>query len=237
MLDESNRSTDQNLTSQSCSSSRVIPVTLLQMVDDGRRATPTADSTINRAEGQALLLVNDLRAPRWRRSPSSATISRAPIHHRRLVERLHGHVEPRLQLARQHERQDDRLRPHTTNGATVTLNVDGLGAKPLRSAPSAELLAGVLVQGTPYVPTYYNATRSGSCTAATATLTTCRSAACWNSRAPPRPNRAPCCRSARRSRAPPMRRILPWSAPPTAPATARPVQRHRQARPRLGRQG
>src|SRR5712691_8358431 len=48
--------------------------------------------------------------------------------------------------------------PHTTNGATVTLNVDGLGAKPLRSAPSVELLAGVLVQGTPYVATYYNAT-------------------------------------------------------------------------------
>jgi microcystin-dependent protein len=47
--------------------------------------------------------------------------------------------------------------PHTTNGATVTLNVDGLGAKPLRSAPSTELLAGVLVQGTPYVATYNNA--------------------------------------------------------------------------------
>lgn len=46
--------------------------------------------------------------------------------------------------------------PHTTNGATVTLNVDGLGAKPLRSAPSTDLLAGVLIQGTPYVATYNN---------------------------------------------------------------------------------
>lgn len=46
--------------------------------------------------------------------------------------------------------------PHTTNGATVTLNVDGLGAKPLRSAPSVELPAGVLVQGTPYVALYNN---------------------------------------------------------------------------------
>lgn len=47
--------------------------------------------------------------------------------------------------------------PHTTNGATVTLNVDGLGAKPLRSAPgaTAELASGVLVQGTPYVATYF----------------------------------------------------------------------------------
>jgi microcystin-dependent protein len=48
--------------------------------------------------------------------------------------------------------------PHVTNGATVTLNVDGLGAKPLRSAPNVELSAGVLVQGTPYMTTYYNAT-------------------------------------------------------------------------------
>jgi microcystin-dependent protein len=46
--------------------------------------------------------------------------------------------------------------PHTTNGATVTLNVDGLGGKPLRSAPSVELPAGVMVQGTPYVVTYNN---------------------------------------------------------------------------------
>lgn len=46
--------------------------------------------------------------------------------------------------------------PHTTNGAIVTLNVDGLGAKPLRSSPAVELGAGVLVQGTPYVVTYNN---------------------------------------------------------------------------------
>jgi microcystin-dependent protein len=46
--------------------------------------------------------------------------------------------------------------PHTTNGATVTLNVDGLGAKPLRSSPNTELLAGTIVQGTPYVAVYNN---------------------------------------------------------------------------------
>jgi microcystin-dependent protein len=44
--------------------------------------------------------------------------------------------------------------PHTTNGATVTLNVDGLGARPLRTAPNAELLAGTIIQGTPYVAIY-----------------------------------------------------------------------------------
>jgi hypothetical protein len=45
---------------------------------------------------------------------------------------------------------------HAGNGGACTLNVDGLGAKPLRSAPSTELLAGMLVAGTPYAATYYN---------------------------------------------------------------------------------
>lgn len=46
--------------------------------------------------------------------------------------------------------------PHVTNGATVTLNVDSLGTKPLRSSPGTELLAGVLIQGTPYTAVYNN---------------------------------------------------------------------------------
>ena len=46
--------------------------------------------------------------------------------------------------------------PHGTNGAAVTLNVDSLGARPLRSAPGAELLAGTLIQGTPYLALYNN---------------------------------------------------------------------------------
>lgn len=44
--------------------------------------------------------------------------------------------------------------PHTTQTGTCTLNVDGLGAKPLRSAPSVELPAGTLIQGTPYTAVY-----------------------------------------------------------------------------------
>jgi microcystin-dependent protein len=46
--------------------------------------------------------------------------------------------------------------PHATNGASVTLNVDGLGAKPLRYGPSLELQSGILIQGTPYVASYNN---------------------------------------------------------------------------------
>ena len=50
--------------------------------------------------------------------------------------------------------------PHTTSagsaGSQITLNVDGLGAKPIRLAPSVEIASGTLVQGTPYVATYNN---------------------------------------------------------------------------------
>lgn len=46
--------------------------------------------------------------------------------------------------------------PHTTNGATVTLNCDSLGAKPLRPAPGVELFGGELIEGTPYCAVYDN---------------------------------------------------------------------------------
>ncbi|MGM4968473.1 phage tail protein [Tardiphaga sp. 1201_B9_N1_2] len=46
--------------------------------------------------------------------------------------------------------------PHATNGATVTLNVDGLGVKPLRGNPGVELPSNSLILGTPYVCTYNN---------------------------------------------------------------------------------
>jgi microcystin-dependent protein len=46
--------------------------------------------------------------------------------------------------------------PHVTNAATVTLSVDSLTPRPLRTAPGVELLAGTIIQGTPYVVTYNN---------------------------------------------------------------------------------
>jgi microcystin-dependent protein len=46
--------------------------------------------------------------------------------------------------------------PHVINGATVTLNVDGLGAKPLRRAPSVELQSNSLIAGVPYTALYNN---------------------------------------------------------------------------------
>jgi len=46
--------------------------------------------------------------------------------------------------------------PHATNAAIVTLNVDSLGPKPLRTSPGVELLAGTIIQGTPYCAVYNN---------------------------------------------------------------------------------
>src|SRR5262249_23609746 len=118
----------------------------------------TADGTINWAEGQAPSSVNDsarammAAAAKYRNDIAGAIVtggtstaytltsfqSFAPLAHR---------AGARIALP-----------PHTPSGATVTLNVDGLGAKPLRQSPSGlELPAGTLVQGTPYVATYYNA--------------------------------------------------------------------------------
>jgi microcystin-dependent protein len=119
----------------------------------------TADSTINWAEGQAPSSVNDsaraeMAAVAKFRDDIAGAITTGGSSTAYTVTSSQGFNS----LANMSGRMIAFV-PHATNGATVTLNVDGLGAKPLRSAPSAELLAGVLVQGTPYVATYYNATQ------------------------------------------------------------------------------
>jgi microcystin-dependent protein len=115
-----------------------------------------ADSTINWAEGMAPSAVNDsarammARIAEWR-DDVSGTITTAGTSTAYTVASNQGFDNfPDMNGAML------AFVPHTTSGATVTLNVDGLGAKPLRSAPNAELPSGVLVQGTPYVVTYNN---------------------------------------------------------------------------------
>ena len=117
----------------------------------------TADNTVNWAEGMAPSAVNDsarammARLAEWR-DDISGTIATAGTATAYTVASNQGFDNfPDLNGAM------IAFVPHTTSGATVTLNVDGLGAKPLRSAPSVELPAGVMVQGTPYVATYNNA--------------------------------------------------------------------------------
>lgn len=46
--------------------------------------------------------------------------------------------------------------PHATNGQGATISIDGLATKPIRLVPGADLVPGVLIQGTPYLGLYNN---------------------------------------------------------------------------------
>ena len=116
----------------------------------------TADATINWAEGQSPSSVNNsarammARVAEWR-DDVSGTITTGGTSTAYTVTSNQGfdtlaHLNGAM-IA---------FVPHTTNGATVTVNVDGLGAKPLRYGPSLELQSGMLIQGTPYVAVYNN---------------------------------------------------------------------------------
>jgi microcystin-dependent protein len=116
----------------------------------------TADSTINWAEGQAPSSINDsarammARTAEWRDDIAGAIATGGSstaytVTSYQVFDTL-AHMANQI-IA---------FTPHTTSGATVTLNVDGLGSKPLRSAPNVELPAGTLIQGTPYLALYNN---------------------------------------------------------------------------------
>lgn len=116
----------------------------------------TADSTVNWSEGQAPSSVNDsaramMASAAAFRDDISGSITTGGTSTAYTV----GSSQVFDTLAHLGNQMIAFI-PHTTNGATVTLNVDSLGAKPLRSAPSVEILAGTLIQGTPYVATYNN---------------------------------------------------------------------------------
>jgi hypothetical protein len=116
----------------------------------------TADSTINWAEGQAPSSVNDsarammAATAKYRDDIAGAIVTSGTstaygVSSYEVFDTL-AHLGGQMVA----------FTPHITNGAAVTLNVDSLGAKPLRSAPGAELQAGTIVQGTPYVAVYNN---------------------------------------------------------------------------------
>lgn len=116
----------------------------------------SADATINWAEGQAPSSINDsaramMSATAKYRDDISGAIATGGTSTAYTVASNQS-----FDTLANMSGQVIAFTPHTTNGATVTLNVDGLGAKPLRTAPSTELLAGVLIQGTPYVAVYNN---------------------------------------------------------------------------------
>lgn len=116
----------------------------------------TADSTVNWSEGQAPSSVNDsarammASTAAYRDDIAGAIVTGGTstaytVTSYQIFDTL-AHLNG-MQIA---------FTPHTTSTGTMTLNVDSLGAKPLRSAPSTELPSGTLVQGTPYVAVYNN---------------------------------------------------------------------------------
>jgi microcystin-dependent protein len=116
----------------------------------------TADASINWAEGQAPSTVNDsarammAAASKYRDDVAGAIATAGSAS---------AYTLASFQVFDTLAHMDGAMiafTAHAGNAGACTLNVDGLGAKPLRSAPSTELLAGMLVAGTPYAATYYN---------------------------------------------------------------------------------
>lgn len=120
-------------------------------------ADATADSTINWAEGQSPASVNDsarammAAVAKYRDDVAGAIVTTGT------GTAYAVNTYQAFQSLSQLNGQVIAFTPHATNGATVTLNADALGGKPLRSAPGAELPTGVLIQGTPYAALYNHA--------------------------------------------------------------------------------
>jgi microcystin-dependent protein len=119
-------------------------------------ADATADSTINWAEGQAPSSVNDsaramMAATAKYRDDIAGAIVTTGTSTAYAVSSYQG-FDTLAHLGG----QIIAFTPHVTNGATVTLNLDSLGGKPLRSSPNVELLPGTIIQGTPYTALYNN---------------------------------------------------------------------------------
>jgi len=119
-------------------------------------ADATVDSTINWAEGQSPSSVNDsaramMAAIAKYRDDTAGVIVTSGTNTAYAVNTYQV-----FQSFSQLNGQVIAFTPHATNGGGVTLSVDGLGAKPLRSSPGVELPAGTVIQGTPYVALYNN---------------------------------------------------------------------------------
>lgn len=115
-----------------------------------------ADPAINWAEGQAPSSINDsarsmmARIAEWRDDITGAIVTGGTstaytVSSNQVFDSL-AHMDGAVVA----------FTPHIANGDTVTLSVDSLTAKPLRSAPSVELPSNSLLEGTPYVATYNN---------------------------------------------------------------------------------
>lgn len=116
----------------------------------------SADSTINFAEGMAASAVNDsaralmAAVAKYRDDVSGArtlsgTSTAYTLTSYQVFDTLAHMDGARLVVV-----------PNVTSGASPTLNVDGLGAKPIRFSTGVAIPAGALIAGTPYAMTYFN---------------------------------------------------------------------------------
>lgn len=116
----------------------------------------TADSTINWAEGQAPSSVNDsarammAAAAKYRDDikgvTTGGTSTAYMIASNQVFDSL-AHLDGALLC----------IIPHATSGAAPTLNVDGLGAKPVNSSTGVAVLTGALIASIPTFVRYANA--------------------------------------------------------------------------------
>lgn len=113
----------------------------------------TIDSAVNFAEGQAPSSVNDsarglmASVAKWRDDLSgSVTTAGSSTAYTATSNQTFASLTAGIEITCQFDEDC---------GATVTLNVDGLGAKPLRSAAGVELVAGAIKAGSVHRATYF----------------------------------------------------------------------------------
>jgi hypothetical protein len=118
----------------------------------------TADSTINWAEGQAPSSVNDsaralmAAAAKYRDDSAGVLVTAGSATAYTLASFQSFDTLAHMDGAHL------VIVPHVTCGAAPTLNVDGLGGKPINISTGVAVPAGFLLANCPYQLTYYNAT-------------------------------------------------------------------------------
>src|SRR5262249_4265231 len=121
-------------------------------------ANATADGSINWAEGMAPSAVNDsaramMAAAAKFRDDISGTLTTGGT--------LTAYTATSNQSFDTLAHMDKAILcivPHTNSGASPTLNVDGLGAKPINGTTGVAVATGALKSGTPYLLIYLSST-------------------------------------------------------------------------------